>query len=82
MSFEPSPAGYGSENLLKKALFIEGRLGEEFNNVAAVHRIAKRVACNVFKSAEPENIIILDWVYLPKVKGFAVILTDGTLRSR
>ena len=82
MSFEPSPPGYGSETLVKKALFIEGQIGRDFDNIAAVHRVAKQVARNVFKSQpEPESITILDWVFLPKVKGFVLVLTDGTLRS-
>jgi len=82
MSFEPLPAGYGAENLLKKGLFIAGEIGRDFDNIATVHRIAKRIACSLFKSGpEPENITVLECVYLPKCRGFVVVVTDGSMRN-
>lgn len=81
MAYEPSSLGI--ENLVVKALFIRGTIGIDFDNVTGVHRVAKKEACNLFHDPrpKPENITVLDCVFRPALKGFVVVVTDGSSRN-
>lgn len=75
MAYEPL-SSLTIENRDIKAIFIKGKIGDDFLNLNAVHRVAKDVARNLFHPCpDQRDIVILETLRSMKFDGYYVLVT-------